>query len=99
MEKVMETVDKKELRRIKQREQSKEWRLNNPEKHKASCKKYYEKNREKILAEMKVYREEHKAELFNKKNKEVMKNDPDYAYRRVMNYIDYLDKLDDPNYF
>ena len=95
----METVDKKELRRIKQREAVKQWILNNPEKHKASRKRYYEKNKEKILANMKAYREEHKAEIFNKKNKEVMKSDPDYAYRRVMDYIDYLDKLDEPNRF
>lgn len=94
MEKVMETVDKDELRKIRRRAQARAWRKNNPDKVRAHSKKYYEAHKEKIMEWQHVYYKKNKTKIFNRSMKQRIEKDPDADYRNVMNYIKYLEKLD-----
>ena len=94
----METVDKDELKKIKRREQAREWRKNNPDKVRAHSKKYYETHKEKILEWQNKYAKKNKTKIFNRSIKQKIEKDPDVEYKNVMRYIDYLEKLDDKKY-
>jgi hypothetical protein len=94
MEKVMGTVDKDELKKIKRREQGREWRKNNPDKVRAYSKKYYEANKEKVMEWQHAYVKKNKIKIFNRSIKQKIEKDPDADYRNVMQYIKYLEKLD-----